>query len=74
MPRRKRTYIPGLPYHIVQRGNNREVCFVGSDDYYFYLELLKKKVSAGLNNDQYRCVVKKYAVSVVANNMTPTWM
>jgi REP element-mobilizing transposase RayT len=24
MPRRARMYIPGLPYHVVQRGNNRE--------------------------------------------------
>jgi len=23
MPRRTRMYIPDLPYHIVQRGNNR---------------------------------------------------
>ena len=23
MPRRTRMYIPGLPYHVVQRGNNR---------------------------------------------------
>jgi len=42
MPRRKRIYIPGLPYHIVQRGNNREVCFVSSDDYQFYLDLWKE--------------------------------
>jgi hypothetical protein len=25
MPRRPRMYIEGLPYHIVQRGNNRSV-------------------------------------------------
>lgn len=24
MPRRARTYIPGIPYHIVQRGNNEK--------------------------------------------------
>jgi len=39
MPRRARTYLPGHPYHIVQRGNNREACFVGIDDYQHYLEL-----------------------------------
>lgn len=39
MPRRARCYIPGLPYHIVQRGNNREACFIEPDDYSFYLEL-----------------------------------
>ena len=27
MPRRPRMYLPSLPYHIVQRGNNREACF-----------------------------------------------
>ena len=39
MPRRARTYIPGLPYHIVQRGNNREACFIEPENYLFYLEL-----------------------------------
>lgn len=28
MPRRARHYLPNQPYHIVQRGNNREPCFV----------------------------------------------
>jgi REP element-mobilizing transposase RayT len=28
MPRRARMYLPGLPYHVVQRGNNREACFI----------------------------------------------
>jgi len=27
MPRRARMYLPGLPYHVVQRGNNRNACF-----------------------------------------------
>ncbi|VAW89894.1 Transposase and inactivated derivatives [hydrothermal vent metagenome] len=42
MPRRARMYLPGLPYHIVQRGNNREACFLEPDNYQFYLELWKK--------------------------------
>ena len=28
MPRCARMYLPGHLYHIVQRGNNREACFV----------------------------------------------
>lgn len=28
MPRRPRLYLPGMPYHLVQRGNNREACFL----------------------------------------------
>jgi putative transposase len=39
MPRRARIYIPGFPYHVVQRGNNREPCFIESENYQFYLEL-----------------------------------
>jgi len=32
-------YIPALPYHIVQRGNNREACFIEPKNYQFYLVL-----------------------------------
>ncbi|MES9970330.1 MAG: transposase [Candidatus Thiodiazotropha sp.] len=39
MPRRARMYLPELPYHIVQRGNNREACFIEPENYQFYLEL-----------------------------------
>jgi len=34
-------YLPGFPYHIVQRGNNREACFVKPENYQFYLKLWK---------------------------------
>ena len=40
MPRRARMYIPGYTYHIVQRGNNRDACFFGVEDYRLYLRLL----------------------------------
>ncbi len=39
MPRIARVYLPGCPYHIVQRGNNREACFIEADNYQYYLEL-----------------------------------
>lgn len=42
MPRRKRMYLPGLPYHIVQRGNNREACFVEPENHQSYLMLWKE--------------------------------
>lgn len=32
-------YLPGLPYHITQRGNNREACFIEPENYQYYLEL-----------------------------------
>ncbi len=42
MPRRARNYIAGYPYHIVQRGNNREACFLEPENYQYYLELWKR--------------------------------
>lgn len=39
MPRRTRMYIPGFPYHVVQRGNNREACFLEAENCQFYLRL-----------------------------------
>lgn len=39
MPRRARMYLPGFPYHLVQRGNNREVCFIEPENCQFYLSL-----------------------------------
>jgi putative transposase len=40
MPRPKRICIPGLPHHVVQRGNNRHASFYHKDDYNKYLALL----------------------------------
>ncbi len=42
MPRKTRMYLPGVPAHIVQRGNNREACFFFDDDYLFYKALLSE--------------------------------
>jgi len=42
MPRRKRIDVLGMPQHVVQRGNNRQVTFYGADDYLFYLECLQE--------------------------------
>ena len=35
-------YLADFPYHIVQRGNNREACFIEPETYPYYLELLKE--------------------------------
>ena len=45
MPRRSRMYISGLPYHLVQRGNNREACFFEPEDYQFYAFLLEENLT-----------------------------
>jgi len=33
-------YLPGVPAHVVQRGNNRDACFFQDEDYQFYLAAL----------------------------------
>jgi putative transposase len=40
MPRKARLMIPGLPVHVIQRGNNRSDCFHSECDYAMYLRLL----------------------------------
>ena len=40
MPRKPRMYLPGVPCHVIQRGNNREATFFAQHDYQFYLECL----------------------------------
>lgn len=40
MPRRARLSVPGIPWHIIQRGNNRSVCFHAEEDYQLYLHYL----------------------------------
>ncbi len=40
MPRQPRFSLPGYAQHIIQRGNNRQVCFFTRQDYTVYLERL----------------------------------
>ena len=42
MPRRPRTHLDGLPLHIVQRGHNRDACFLYEADYLAYLNGLEE--------------------------------
>lgn len=53
MARLPRLCPPNIPQHIIQRGNNRQICFVAEQDYLTYAEWL---------NDY----SKKYSVSVHA--------
>lgn len=42
MPRRPRVVLPDVPLHLIQRGNNRQVCFVADEDYRFYLDRIQE--------------------------------
>ena len=56
MARQPRLVLPGIALHIVQRGNNRGICFYGDSDYLCYLTNLRK-LSA-----KYGCVVHAYCL------------
>jgi len=40
MARQPRFTIPGIPQHVIQRGNNREPCFYAEEDYWRYKDEL----------------------------------
>ena len=40
MARQPRFALPGQPQHVIQRGNNRDITFVDTEDYCFYLDTL----------------------------------
>jgi putative transposase len=46
MSRPPRPNLPGIPQHVVQRGNNRLPCFLDDDDRRFYLAHLNSCLSA----------------------------
>jgi len=49
-------YVEGCAQHIVQRGNNRDVCFYADADYAFYLQQLK------LSAEQYDVAIHAYVL------------
>jgi len=46
MPRQARYNLPGLPQHVIQRGNNRQAVFFDDDDYQRYLSDLDEIATA----------------------------
>lgn len=40
MPRISRVVVPGIPHHVIQRGNRRQPTFFGAWDYSLYRQLL----------------------------------
>jgi len=56
MPRKPRIYLPGVPSHVVQRGNDRNVCFFETENYQFYLHCLDDACS------RYDVVVHAYVL------------
>ena len=42
MPRPRRLDLPGIPQHVIQRGNDRQPCFFANADYLRYLTALRE--------------------------------
>jgi putative transposase len=56
MPRRARIAVAGFPWHIVQRGNNRSLCFFSDSDRLVYLERLE------LVANKFGCAIHAYCL------------
>ncbi|HKV97281.1 MAG TPA: transposase [Gammaproteobacteria bacterium] len=56
MPRKPRFYLPGIPVHVVQRGNDRQPVFFDDRDYARYLAWLRKGA------EQCECAVHAYVL------------
>ena len=56
MPRRARLSIPGIPWHIIQRGNNRRACFYSPKDHQYYLTTLAEQAL------QHDCLIHAYVL------------
>ena len=56
MPRRARLAIAGIPWHIIQRGNNRSACFYAAGDYLKYVDTLHEL------SRRYGCEIHAYVL------------
>ncbi|MDP1717608.1 MAG: transposase [Burkholderiales bacterium] len=56
MPRRARLSVAGIAWHIIQRGNNRAVCFHAEDDYRRYLDDLAEQAR------RFDCAIHAYVL------------
>jgi len=42
MPRPLRITVPNLPFHVLNRGNNRQIVFYQEEDFIYFIKLLKR--------------------------------
>lgn len=56
MPRKPRFFVPGVPAHLIQRGNNRCAIFFEATDYEVYLSLLNEA------RDRFGCDIHAYVL------------
>lgn len=71
MPRHARVILANVPLHLVQRGHNRQACFLAATDYEFYLACLQRAA------ELHGCLIHAYVlmtnhVHVVLTPLTTT--
>jgi putative transposase len=66
MPRRARLSVPGIAWHVIQRGNNRCVCFHAEEDYRRFLDDL------GEQSRRFGCAVHAYVLMTNRVHLLPT--
>ena len=56
MPRKPRFYLPAVPAHVIQRGNNRQAVFFCDDDYRAYFAWLREGA------ERHGCAIHAYVL------------
>jgi len=54
VPRRPRLRVADVPFHVIQRGNNRQACFFRDEDYQRYLDDLRTQARKDVS--EFLCV------------------
>jgi len=60
MPRPLRITILNIPFHILNRGNNRQLVFKDEEDYIYFINLLKKYKKELLFNLYHFCLMPNH--------------
>ena len=60
-PRKPRFILPGIPQHVIQRGNNREPCFFAEQDYHRYIDELRRSAE--------KCACRIHAYVLMTNHV-----
>jgi len=56
LARKPRLFVADVPYHVIQRGNNKGVIFFSEQDYRFFLETLQE------GKEKYPCSIYSYCL------------
>ncbi len=73
MPRRRRLHVPGGLYHVILRGNDRQIIFFDADDRYRWESLLEEGVSRYLHRIHAYCWMTNHVHLAIQCSDAPLW-